>query len=98
MPIYEKIVRIIWITNKIDAIGRVSRLRNQKETKIYSGLFEYYRKFVSNFFTTAKPLIQLLKKDVPFCWLKEQESSKKNFLSVKKKLRSKPILHVPDFS
>ena len=61
---------------------------------MFLGLIGYYRKFIKNFSTIAKPLAQLLKKVVPFIWADEQEQV---FLVPKDKLTNKPILQYPNF-
>ena len=76
-------------TQKINCIQRAIKPRNQKEIKMFLGLIGYYRKFIKNFSTIAKPLAQLLKKVVPFIWADEQEQV---FLVPKDKLTNKPIL------
>ena len=58
------------------------------------GLFSYYRKFVKDFSRIAKPLNQLLKKDIPFEWAEKQQNA---FDRLKDKLQTSPILRYPDF-
>ena len=43
----------------------------------------------------AKPLTNLLKKDIPFAWREKEEES---FQEFKEKLCTKPVLIFPDFS
>lgn len=81
--------------NKIDTIDRVIRPKNQKQVKIFLGLIGYYRKFIANFSTIAKPLTILLKKGAPFIWTNEQEQA---FVELKQKLVDEPILQYPNFS
>ena len=59
------------------------------------GLASYYRKFIANFSTIAKPLNQLLEKEALFDWTEAQERS---FQMLKRYLISAPILRYPDFS
>jgi len=58
------------------------------------GLFSYYRKFVKDFSRIAKPLNQLLKKDIPFEWAEKQQNA---FDRLKDRLQTSPILRYPDF-
>ena len=76
-------------TEKVDCIQRAIKPRNQKEIEMFLGLIGDYQKFIKNFSTIAKLLTQLLKKDVPFIWIDEQEQA---FLTLKEKLTNKPIL------
>jgi hypothetical protein len=48
--------------NKIIAVENFPTPRNAKNIKQFLGLAGYYRKFISNFSKTAKPLTDLLKK------------------------------------
>ena len=48
---------------------------NQTEVRSFLGLAGYYRKFVENFSSIAKPLTQLLKKDKKFEWNDKCEAS-----------------------
>src|SRR5256885_4609998 len=59
------------------------------------GLFSYYRKFVKDFSRIAKPLLALLKKDIPFEWTNKQQNA---FDYLKKRLMEAPILQYPDFN
>ena len=55
----------------------------------------FYRKFIKDYATIAKPLTNLLKKGEPFIWEIEQESA---FNTLKQKLCEYPILILPDFT
>lgn len=52
--------------NKIKAISEFPAPRNPKNIKQFLGLTGYYRRFIPNFSKIAKPLTELLKKDVSF--------------------------------
>jgi len=58
------------------------------------GLFSYYRKFIKGFSKIAKPMNELLKKDVPFKWTKKQQ---KSFETLRDELIKAPILQYPEF-
>ena len=55
----------------------------------------YYRKFIQNFSTKAKPLIELTKKNHPFLWTQDCENA---FILLKEHLIKAPVLQYPDFS
>lgn len=68
--------------------------RNPIKVKSFLELTNYYRKFIRNFSKLAKPLTNLIKKDISFHWTKEQQDS---FETFKQKLCEAPILTYPDF-
>ena len=55
----------------------------------------YYRRFVRDFSRIAAPLRQLLKKNVPYQWGKEQQTA---FHTLKNALVTAPILVFPDYT
>ena len=66
-----------------------------KKVRQFLGLSGFYRKFIKDYATIAKPLTNLLKKDEPFIWDMEQEIA---FNTLKQKLCEYPILILPDFT
>jgi hypothetical protein len=66
-----------------------------KEVRGFLGLAGYYRKFVKKFSIIAKPVIQLLCKDVPFMWTEVHAQA---FQQLKLSLLLAPCLALPDFS
>ena len=52
--------------NKISAVSNFKRLTNRKEVMPFPGLEGYYRKFIKNFSTIAKPLTELTEKGSTF--------------------------------
>ncbi|KAJ4818476.1 polyprotein [Rhynchospora pubera] len=78
--------------SKVQAVTEWSQPRTITEIRSFLGLAGYYRRFVSGFSSLARPLTQLLHKDVPFVWGSEQEAS---FQELKKRLVSAPILVMP---
>lgn len=60
---------------KIIAISNYPKPQNEKQIKQFLGLLGYYRRFIRNFVSHAKPLTKLLKLNTPFVWTEEQEKS-----------------------
>lgn len=80
---------------KVEAVDNFPRPKGRKNIKQFLGLAGYYRRFIPNFATIAKPLTLLLKKDVPFTWSGAAEQA---FERLKNILCTKPLLQYPDFS
>ena len=87
LPQPEKIVKIL----------NASRPCTKKQVRSFMGLINYYRKFVPNFAAIAAPLTDLTKKGNPtrVHWDQAQENA---FETLKSRLESAPILHLPDHS
>ncbi|KAI9555973.1 pol polyprotein [Daphnia sinensis] len=66
-----------------------------KDVQSFIGLCSYYRKFIQNFAVLARPLTNLTRKNTPFRWTKEHQSS---FHALKKALLSPPILGHPNYN
>lgn len=67
---------------------------DQKKLQSYLGLCSYFRRYVRNFSTIAKPLTTLLKKEQPFIWTHREQ---KSFDDLKKALTEDVLLSFPDF-
>jgi hypothetical protein len=63
------------------------------QIRSFLGLAEYYRRFIPNFSKIAKPMTQLLEKEVKFKWSPQCEEA---FLTLKKLLTTAPVLAQPD--
>jgi hypothetical protein len=63
------------------------------EIRSFLGLAGYYRRFVPNFSSIAKPLTRLLEKGVLFIWSSDCEVS---YQTLKNKLVNAPILALPE--
>ncbi len=66
------------VDDKIAAVAKVPQPITVGNVKSFLGIAGYYRPFIKNFAVRANPLTQLLKKDTPFHWVSEQESSCKD--------------------
>ena len=77
---------------KIEAVVSWTPPTSVREVRSFLGLAGYYRRFVRGFSSIARPLTQLLRKDVPFEWTPECQSS---FEELKKRLTTAPILSLP---
>lgn len=67
---------------------------NEKQIKSFLELSGYYRRFIQNYRSIAKPLTILLKKDISFIW---SELCQESFERLKAVLTKEPLLHYPDF-
>ena len=67
--------------------------RTLKEVKQFLGLIGYYRKFIPKFSDVARPLTNLIKKNMPYEWTPECD---KTFKMLKSLLIQEPILKYPD--
>ncbi|XP_051170097.1 uncharacterized protein LOC127287306 [Leptopilina boulardi] len=80
---------------KVEAVKKFPRPKTQRNIKQFLGLAGYYRKFIKDFSTIAKPLSYLLKKDVKFRWTEAQDEA---FNKLKNTLCTQPLLQYPDFT
>uniref|UniRef100_A0A2H8THY5 RNA-directed DNA polymerase n=1 Tax=Melanaphis sacchari TaxID=742174 RepID=A0A2H8THY5_9HEMI len=80
---------------KVKSVLEFPKPKTVKDIKSFLGLSGYYRKFIDSYSAIAKPLTNLLKKDIKFVW---SEECQKSFDKLKAALCSKPILKYPDFT
>lgn len=80
---------------KVEAVRCFPRPKCRKNVKQFLGLAGYYRRFIPNLASSAKPLTSLLKKNVPFTWT---EAAERAFETLKNVLCTQPLLQYPDFS
>ena len=64
----------------------------RKQVRSFLGLISYYRKFIPNFSTLAKPLTNLTSLSVPFEWTQNCQEA---FVKLKECLLTAPILGHP---
>jgi hypothetical protein len=81
--------------DKTSAVRQYPTPRSVKDVRSISGLASFYRRLVPNFADMAKPLTQLIKKDVAFIWGERQQ---KAFEKLKEVLCSDTVLAYTDFS
>jgi hypothetical protein len=80
---------------KVTAIRDWPTPKSVCEVRSFHGFASFYRMFVNDFSTIAAPLTEIVKKSVGFKWNDEQD---KAFNLLKDKLRSAPILALPNFT
>jgi hypothetical protein len=79
---------------KIEAVQKIQPPKNVTQLRSFLGLVGYYRQFIRDFSSIAKPLNQLLHKDEPYEWNEPQQDA---FTRLKHRLISAPILAYPNF-
>jgi len=80
---------------RVKAVRDFPEPKTTRELKGFLGLAGYYRRFVPNFSKVAKPLTELLKKNVPYVWNEKTEAA---FVTLKTLLTTEPLLQYPDFT
>lgn len=82
-------------SNKYKAIEKYPCPKDSTEVKRFVAICNYYRRFIRNFADIAKPLTNLLKKNITFIWNDEQQ---KAFELLKNCLKGPNILQYPNFN
>ena len=77
---------------KIEAVKNWPTPKNVKDVRSYLGLCSYYRRYVQNFASIAKPLHELTEKGRKFVWTDKCQEA---FDTLKHHLTSSPILGYP---
>lgn len=80
-------------TEKVDAVIKFPEPTNGKQLKSFLGLTSYFRKYIESYAIIAKPLNELLKKDIKFNF---DNNQRRAFSILKEKLASSPILKIFD--
>lgn len=80
---------------KLSAMVNYPRPHDKDATRRFVAFANYYRKFIPNFATIAKPLNNLTRKNVVFRW---GDNCQRAFDELKRCLLNPPILAYPDFS
>jgi hypothetical protein len=81
--------------NKIKVVMDWRQPYSVKEVQSFLGLAGYYRWFVKHYGIIARPLTDLLKKNIVFQWTSDQDTA---FQILKRALTNAPILALLDFS
>lgn len=76
-------------SRKIQAVCEFPRPCNVHQVRQFVGLASYFRRFVYNFASLARPLTKLTKADTVWAWSEEQEIA---FQDIKSKLVTRPVL------
>ncbi|XP_075056968.1 uncharacterized protein LOC142143157 [Mixophyes fleayi] len=81
---------------KVDAIAAWPTPKTKKQVMSFLGTAGYYRKFVPQYSSLAKPLTDLTKKKLPqvVTWTPDCEEA---FTALKSALTQSPVLQAPDF-
>ena len=77
---------------KISAISEWPTPKNATEIRSFLGLAGYYRKYVKNFASIAKPMTRLTGKDTEFDWT---DDCSRSFIELKRQLTHAPVLVLP---
>lgn len=95
----EYLGHIISLNNVKPSAGKTSAVqgfpvpRTLREVRRFLGLTGYYRRFINNFSTTARPLTDLTRKDVPFHWTDDHQ---KAFEVLRDAITKPPVLSMYD--
>ena len=79
---------------KVEKVMSWPEPTTRKEVQQFLGLANYYRRFVQNFATIAKPLHRLTEKTTHFMWTSDCQTA---FDELKDHLTSAPVLSFPNF-
>ncbi|WP_222927408.1 hypothetical protein, partial [Xylella fastidiosa] len=74
--------------SKVEAVLDWKQPTSVFEIRSFLGLAGYYRRFIPEFATLAKPMTRLIQKNVKFEW---NDKCEKVFQELKKRLTSAPI-------
>ena len=80
---------------KTDKVAQWPVPKTKRETQQFLGLANYYRRFVKDFATIAKPLYRLTEKTCKFEWTDACQTS---FEELRRRLVTTPILAFPDYT
>ena len=78
---------------KLKAIHEWPSPKTVKQVQSFLGFGNFYRRFIRDYSTIAKPLTELTKKDKPWEWTPQCEQA---FQELKLRFTKEPILQIPD--
>ena len=79
--------------DKVKAVKEWPRPSCVKDIRSFIGFCSYYRRFIPNFASVAKPLIRLTEKKVNFVWTDDHENA---WLRLRELMSEAPVLAYPD--
>ena len=65
--------KVSFLPDKVSSVQGYPQPSSRKQLQSFQGLIGFYRRFVQNFSTLARPLYDLLKKSVPQKWRTEEK-------------------------
>ena len=83
--------------DKVAKVKNAQPPTSKRQVRAFLGLCGYYRDFIPHFAEIASPLVELTKKNSP-CKVQWESQHHTAFETLKEKLCSEPILHLPDGS
>jgi hypothetical protein len=81
--------------DKVRAVQDMAAPKTPTELKGFLGLANYYRRFIHGFAMIARPLYELLKKNVKYEWSQNRQLA---FAELKRALTTAPCLFAPNHS
>ena len=79
---------------KVQVIKTFPTPKTVKQVRSFNGMCQFYKKFIRDFATLAKPLYRLTEDKVKFHWTEECD---RNFNQLKNALCKEALLHYPNF-
>ena len=79
---------------KVQVIKTFPTPKTVKQVRSFNGMCQFYKKFIKDFATLAKPLYRLTEDKVKFHWTEECD---RNFNQLKNALCKHALLHYPNF-
>ena len=80
---------------KLNSIAQWPTPSKVKDVRSFLGFANFYRRFIPNYSTIARPLIDLTKKNLPWDWTSSQQQA---FDKLKGLFLSQPVLRIPNLS
>jgi len=80
---------------KVEVIAKLPELKCIKDIRSFLGYVGFYKRFIKEFSKIARPLMNLLAKDVPFYF---DDRCLKPWERLKQELVSSPIISAPDWT
>ena len=80
---------------KVKVIQEWPELKSKRDIRVFIGFANFYRKFIKDISTLARPITKMLNKNTQFTWGPLQQLS---FNTLKKAFTTDPILVRPDYN